>query len=321
MDKKKIVGIFADRIPGEDKILELQKTRYEEMGIGAEMYCRSPEHLEHLLKFKPDNKNITTAHPPYESNLVNANSIGEYADNLYGLIVHDHAVYYSNLNGLKDALNNIRVKPTIFIEYSAFASLDQFRELFELIKAIDNISICLDTGHLALRIVYDIFKEKSSDNIFDYREDGAKFKDLEKALPKIKESVKETAPRLVDYVASFAGKGKPIHLHIHDAHPLSKTFPNSLSDHQSFFGPAKIKLNGQETIELPKLIGIEDLKQILSHDFSVNIEVHPDYSREDLGIYKNSIFKGADPKLIAGAEIVNASLTLVEKTLNNLDCN
>lgn len=321
MDKKKIVGIFADRIPGEDKILELQKSRYEEMGIGAEMYCRSPEHLEHLLKFKPKNKNITTAHLPYELSLLKENNIKKYNNNLYGFIIHDHGNYYSNLNGLKHALNKISIKPIIFIEYAAFASLDQFRELFELIKAIDNISICLDTGHLALRIVYDIFKEKSGDNIFDYREDGTKFKDLEKALPKIKESVKETAPRLVDYVASFAGKGKPIHLHIHDAHPLSKTFPSSLSDHQSFFGLAKIKLNDQETIELPKLIGIEDLKQILSHDFSVNIEIHPDYSREELGKYKKSIFKDAAPKLIAGAEIVNAGLTLVENTLNNLDCN
>ena len=45
-----VLGLFQKRFEGDDALLELARRRFEQAGLGAEMYAGTPEELEWMLR-------------------------------------------------------------------------------------------------------------------------------------------------------------------------------------------------------------------------------------------------------------------------------
>ena len=137
-------------------------------------------------------------------------------------------------------------EPILFIEYASGIDPDLFIQLFSEIQSFAHISACIDIGHLGLWQAKKTYGDRHpGEDIFALKPDDPR---LPGVIEDILQSVSSAPETVLRVVRKIGGFGKPVHFHLHDAHPLSVSSPFGISDHLSFSrkGPYTLCIQRQE---------------------------------------------------------------------------
>ena len=55
-------ALFQQRVDGDDALLRLAGLRFAQMGVAAEVYADTPDHLEYVLQFVPAHARLPIVH-------------------------------------------------------------------------------------------------------------------------------------------------------------------------------------------------------------------------------------------------------------------
>lgn len=291
------MGLFQKRFEGDDSLLELARLRFREAGLGTEFYAGTPEELEWLLRFNPFPEEPSVVHLGREIDLFEEEGrglvrefAGRFSARIYGFVVHDQPdaasrpdEYAASLRELAPALGG----PYIFIEYAVGLDLRQYIELFRTMRETERVSACVDTGHIGLRHVRDAYGSlHHGEDVFSLDDDR-----LKEVIGDVEGAVRSALPVVLTTIRVLGRMGKPVHIHLHDGHPLCSSPYRGLSDHFSFLDslPIPFEYRGRQSVEL--MFGLSGLREIAStaiealgpEGVSFTIEVHPSGGKLPLG--------------------------------------
>lgn len=298
-----ILALFQKRINGDDALLELARLRFQEAGLGAEYYAATPEGLRWLLRFKPRPDAPVIVHLPREIDIFSREGrrlllhiVDACKDQVYGLVVHDQieiasrpGEYRAALVEINGALQTIQGKPFLFIEYAAGLAPELFGDLIENIQELQQVSACVDIGHLGIRQARESFSRRHPD------EDICGLDPSDPRLPELIEDVQAAVETsllaVLRLTRRLAGLGKALHFHLHDGHPLSSSSPFGVSDHLSFYAEIPIPFPFKGKHALVPMFGpcgltkiVTEICAILEPDcISFTLEIHPTAGRLSLG--------------------------------------
>ena len=301
--RPQILALFQKRIEGDDALLELARLRFQEAGLGAEYYVGSPEELHWLLRFRPWPDAPVVVHLPREIDLFAKEDrwkllsfAVEFKDRIHGIVVHDQIAikdrldeYKATLGEIDTAFKAVKGSPLLFIEYAAGLVPEFYCELIENIADLQHISACIDIGHLGIRQARDIFSRCHPDT------DICGLDPFDPCLPQfiedIQAAVKTSLPAVLRIVTRLSALGKPLHFHVHDGHPLSRSSDFGVSDHLSFLAEIPIPFLFQGKRSVTPMFGpgglqkiVTRLCDILAPDLiSLTLEIHPPAGRLALG--------------------------------------
>lgn len=299
----RLLALFQKRIEGDDALLELARLRFRKAGLGAEFYAANPDELMWLLHFRPNNTAPVVIHLPREINLLDQKDIERIihfmvtaAGLVNGFVLHDQTEIVSNLQKYQAALTEIdtalqccQPKPILFVEYAVGLEPAFFCELHERLKNLQNVSACIDIGHLGIYYARESYSKTHSNH------DICSLQPLDPKLPEFVEDVQcavdNVLTKVLSVVQQLASLGKPLHFHLHDGHPLSTLSPFGVSDHLSFFEKIPIPYAFKGKKELSTMFGPKGLEKIIAEatallDFdslTFSLEIHPTEGRLPLG--------------------------------------
>ena len=297
------LGLFEKRMPGDDCLLELARRRFLEARMGAEIHAATPDQLDWLLHFRPFDNAPVVIHLPREFDLTNEASQKQILDlarraagPVSGMVLHDQAAMvarrqdYVNAAWKLDAqLERIDKCPTLFIEYAAGLEPADFVQFFSSILDLGAICACIDIGHVGIRAARAAYARKYP------REDVCSLKSQPPHLPKVIDDVQtavdsgaQTTFKLIEEMCALK---RPLHFHLHDAHPLSTFSPFGVSDHLSFFAEIPISFEHRGHRTLAPMFGPERLAKLVAQTLelagprpvSFTLEIHPTGERLPLG--------------------------------------
>lgn len=300
---KLLAMMIKQGIEGDDALLRLAQVRFQEAGIGCELYPGNPEELRYQLAFRPDGQSCTV-HLPRGLNLLSAEArerIREFAvaaaGQAHGLIVHDHMQFQERPEETRIAFQaadqlfaSVPNAPLLFVEYAAGLTPEAFASLFERTQELSHVSACIDVSHVGIRVCQTAYA-KSHPGV-----DVCSFKtaaDLPQHMDAIQVVVAEALPVVLDLVRRLARLGKPLHFHLHDGHPLSTLSRFGVSDHLSFLQQIRLPFAYQGRQLVGGMYGPAGLQAILQtarqglpdDQLSFMLEVHPQEGRSPLGPY------------------------------------
>jgi len=334
----KIFALFQKRIEGDDALLRLAALRCKEAGLGAEYYAETPDELEWLLSFRPFPSAPVVVHLSREINLFeesgrkSAISFARGFENrVYGFVLHDQGEittrfdeYSAVLEEMEADLQKIKGCPYLFIEYAAGLAPDVFIDLFRKIAGLEKISACIDIGHIGLW---------QAQAAFSHRHPGKDICAVKPSSPELSEVIDDvveavnSAPDAVLKVIQELGKiGKPLHFHLHDAHPLSTFSVFGVSDHLSFLTeiPVPFEYKGRRHLKLMfgpfgllKLIS-ESLRILGPERVTFSLEIHPTEGRLYLGnasyLFNHWVDKGNAERMNRWLSVIRMNHELVMKS-------
>ncbi|MBF0197473.1 MAG: hypothetical protein HQL32_07170 [Planctomycetes bacterium] len=309
-----LLALFEKRVEGDDALLEMARSRFEKNEIGAEVYAGSPEELRWLLSIQPKNTAPLVVHLPRYLNLLKDEHLetislfiqaGEHW--VYGYVLHDTKELESNPSSYYRALQKVQIllldagsTAMFFLEYAAGISIDSFADIFRKAEPLTQVSACVDTGHVGIRQVRKAFNAKN--DTLDPCSLTVHSPELqnEAIYSLLEESTRTALPHLLTLLVELQSLGKPIHIHLHDGHPLSEYSPYGVSDHLGFFESFSL-LSGSKELKLPTLYGPSGLKKIINaldgnvakNVNSITLEFHPivgrhrDLDEEDLVLFQH----------------------------------
>ncbi|HTL55524.1 MAG TPA: hypothetical protein VL361_07580 [Candidatus Limnocylindrales bacterium] len=289
------LGLFEKRMAGDEGLLELARQRFLEARMGTEIHAATPEQLDYLLHFRPFEDAPAVVHLPRDFDLINELSQKQIlelaargAGQVSGMVLHDHTAMISRrddyinaawkLDAQLEKLNNC---PTLFIEYAAGLEPADFTRFFSSILDLGAISCCIDIGHVGLRAARAAYVRKHPG------EDICSLKSQPPHLPKVIEDVQASvdfgAQAAIKLVEEICALKRPLHFHLHDAHPLSTFSPFGVSDHLSFFAEIPINFEHRGRRALAPMFGPEALLKLVartldlvgSRPVSFTLEIHP----------------------------------------------
>ncbi len=295
------LGLFEKRIEGDDCLMELARRRFQQAGMGAEMHASTPEQLDGLLRFRPSDEGPVVVHLPRDFQLADARSRGRilefasrFAGRIHGMVIHDQAnMAWHREDAVRAArdmealLAKIDRGPMLFIEYAVGQEPDSFARFFASIRELARISACIDVGHVGIRQARAAYSE------IHPGQDICALKSRDDLLPQVMadmEAAVSAAPATVLGLVEMIGAlGKPVHFHLHDAHPLSTVSPFGVSDHLSFLTeiPLRFEYGGRRSV--PLMFGPDGLGRIVAKAIetigvvSFTLEIHPTADRLPLG--------------------------------------
>ncbi|MDA8083232.1 MAG: alpha-amylase family glycosyl hydrolase [Nitrospiraceae bacterium] len=299
-----VLALFQKRIEGDDALLQLAALRFREAGLGTEYYAESPGELEWLLNFRPAPDTLAVVHlrrgldlldRPHRMQILDF--AREFNGRLYGMVVHDQSEITTRPDEYLAALHDIGAglkemgesAPFLFIEYAVGLDPEAYIGLFRSMRDIEQVSACIDTGHLGLWQVRATYSRKHQGK------DVCSLSSEDPSLPDLVEDVQEAVGSGMDTVlrviAEIGGIGKPLHFHLHDGHPLSRMSEIGVSDHLSFYEkiPIPFEFGGRGylnpmfgTAGLARIVK-EALKVLPSGKLSFSLEIHPKAGRLFLG--------------------------------------
>ena len=295
------LGLFEKRIEGDDCLMELARRRFQQAGMGAEMHASTPEQLDGLLRFRPSEEGPVVVHLPRDFQLADARSRGRilefasrFAGRVHGMVIHDQAnMAWHREDAVRAArdmealLAKIDRGPMLFIEYAVGQEPDSFARFFASIRELARISACIDVGHVGIRQARAAYSE------IHPGQDICALKSRDDLLPQVMadmEAAVSAAPATVLGLVEMIGAlGKPVHFHLHDAHPLSTFSPFGVSDHLSFLTeiPLRFEYRGRRTV--PLMFGPVGLGRMVAKAIrtigvvSFTLEIHPTADRLPLG--------------------------------------
>ncbi len=324
-----VLGLFQKRIEGDDALLRLAKLRFEEAGLGAEFYAETTAELAHLLDFRPETPLPSVAHLPRWIDLFDRSHrqlIGEFAeaskDRIMGLVIHDQGRAGSQMDDYTSFLRGIDARlqetggPFLFVEYAHGLDPEVFCRLFEKMRDLGRISCCVDVGHLAIRLVRDVFgRTHPGLDIFSVRPETPELPDL---IDDLQAAVQAARPLALPVIARLCRIGKRMHLHLHDGHPLSTASPFGVSDHLGFSARIPLPFSYQGRNWLDPIFGPAGLAEIIrlslhllgSARLTFSLEVHPEGGRLPLG-EESSLFRHWTDR--TNAERMNHWLRLLQE--------
>jgi hypothetical protein len=286
-------------IRGDDALLRLAQERYRMAGIGAELYPETPEELSAQLTFLPPA--ASTAHLPRSLDLLkpeDRDQILAFAraakGRLVGLTLHEHAHYAEKLPEVTQAIEAFdrtllaEGEPTLYLEYTAALSPEQYARLMEAAARARRFSACIDVGHVGIQACSQAFRALTGESLSDLRPDSP---ELEEAIEPLERSVHVALPVVLQLIGRIAALGKPIHFHLHDGHPLSRTGRFQVSDHIGFTEQIAIPFDFDGRGLLPTMYGPAGLRAIVAEacralqpeKLSFLLEIHPGDDRYPLG--------------------------------------
>lgn len=328
--KVRTLGLFEKRIEGDDCLMELARLRFQEAGMGAEMHADTPEHLVHVMGFRPWEDAPVVVHLARGFNLAEEPSrkrisdfAARFAGQVYGLVLHDHATmsirkkdYIAAAWKMDDQLEKTSQCPMLFIEYAAGLDPDDFARFFSAIPDLDRISACIDIGHVGIREARAAYaRSHGGEDICALKAQSAR---LPAVMADVQDAVSSGAVAVLDLVQRIAALKKPVHFHLHDGHPLSTFSPFGVSDHLSFLTeiPLSFEYGGRRAVA--PMFGPAGLSKLVTRAVelmgprrtSFTLEIHPTGERLPLD-QAASLFEHWSDK--ANAEKMNHWLAVLTR--------
>jgi len=292
-------ALFQQRVAGDDALLKLAGLRFAQMGVAAEVYADTPDQLEYVLRFVPAHARLPVVHLNRGVNVLDErgrSAVEEFTDRfagrIAGVVVHDRREMETHtdrlLAGLRELSSRLRQRPdgpVVFLEYAAGLDLGWFVQLSEQLQDVERVSVCIDVGHIGIKQACARFWLRHPGlglghlSAEDYR--------LPDLVADVQDAVSGALPDVLDVIRSIGRIGKPLHLHLHDGHPLVP----GLSDHFSFLTRLPIPFTYQGRQSLSTLYGPAGLAAIVSaaseaspsRAVSFTVEVHQVEGRLPLG--------------------------------------
>jgi len=283
-------ALFQQRVDGDDALLRLAGLRFAQMGIAAEVYANTPDHLEYVLQFVPSHARLPFVHLNRGLNVLHRRDravVREFADRfagrVAGLVVHDKREMATQTDRLLAAMHELNAclcerpdAPLVFLEYAAGLDRGWFIEVAERLQAAERVGCCIDVGHIGLRQAAATFA--ASHPGLDLRKLSPVDDRLPDLVADVQEAVGSALPHVLDVTRSLARLGKHVHFHLHDGHPLIP----GLRDHFSFLTRLPIPFSYQGRRSLSTMYGPVGLASIVStaveacppQGVSFTIEVH-----------------------------------------------
>ena len=294
-----LLALFQKRIDGDDALLHLASLRFKEAGLGTEFYADTPGELEHLLRFKPAAETPAVAHLSRDINLFEEESrklvidfAGSFKDQVFGFVIHDQVEiatrldnYLAALRKMESRLKELERGPYLFIEYAKGLEPEIFIGLFKAIRDLERVSACIDIGHIGLRYARTAYSSNHPGK------DVCAITPHDPELPEVIEDVQGAArsalDAVIDVIRALGYLGKPLHFHLHDAHPLSTLSLVGVSDHLSFLEeiPIPFEHKGRKSLDL--MFGPSGLNRVVTESLrllgpdrvSFSLEIHPTEGR------------------------------------------
>jgi hypothetical protein len=283
-------ALFQQRVDGDDALLKLAGLRFAQMGVAAEVYAHTPDHLETVLQFVPSHARLPVVHLSRGINVLHRRDravVGEFADRfagrIAGLVVHDKREMAAQTDRLLAAMRELNAYlcerpdgPLVFLEYAAGLDRGWFIEVAERLQAAERVSCCIDVGHIGLRQAAARFGDSHPGlNLKKLSPVDDRLPDL---VADVQDAVGSALPHVLDVTRSLARLGKHLHFHLHDGHPLI----SGLRDHFSFLTRLPIPFSYQGRRSLSMMYGPGGLASIVSaaleacrpQGVSFTIEVH-----------------------------------------------
>jgi hypothetical protein len=301
--RPKTLGLFEKRIEGDDGLLELARLRFQQAGMGAEMHAAFPEELERVLKFRPSPdapvvvhlaRNIKLSEDQGRSRILEF--AARFAGRLHGLVIHDQAEMASPPDNvlraarkLASRLDKIRRAPILFIEYAVGLEPSAFARFAGKVRELGRLGACIDVGHVGVWQARHLYRQlRPGEDIIALKGQPAR---QAEALTDVEKAVASALPVVLDLIGTIGSLGKPVHFHLHDAHPLSTLSPFGVSDHLSFLAEIPVGFQHHGRWSLPPMYGPAGLMRIATkareaigyERTSFTLEIHPVEGRQPLG--------------------------------------
>lgn len=278
-----IYALFQKRLAGDDALLLLAGLRLREARLGGELYAADPGELEQMLAFVP-RQPLPVVHLPRGVDLLTGEGrelvlemARQAGGRVRGLVVHDQTAlvgapeaYRAALAATAAALVALPQPTWLFVEYAVGLRPEEFCRFFVGLD-LPMVSLCLDLGHLA---------SWQAGQLSAQARPGEEL-----------EAVEHVVATVAGYFPLLAGYAKPIHLHLHDGHPLAPGGPYGVSDHLGFFAEIPLASPYQGRYFVPPIYGPLGLRTVVralrrqfpARQLSWTMEIHPHGGRLPLG--------------------------------------
>jgi hypothetical protein len=286
-------ALFQRRVDGDDALLRLARQRFEQAGLAAEVYAGSTAELEHALSFAPAGARPPMVHLPRDIDLLDPASEARvvrmatrFGERVSGFVVHDRRHLPDRLPEFVAVAGRLSTAleasgaAHLFVEYAAGLPAEQFASLGDAVRDVERVGLCIDTGHVGVRQARWEFARRRP----DVDRDLASLTPDDPALPALVDDVEAAVatglPAVVDLVTVIAAQGAPMHLHLHDGHPLVP----GLADHYGFLLRLPLPFRRQGVASLAPLFGVDGLRAIIA---TVQRTLGPDRGSLTLEIHQH----------------------------------
>ena len=297
-----ILALFQKRIDGDDALLHLASLRFKEACLGTELYAKTPDELDWLLRFKPARETPSVIHMHRGVNILEEGSrklIMDFAscvkEQVFGLVIHDQVEiatrpgeYLAAVREIESGLKGLEGSPYVLIEYAVGLDPEIFLKLFERTHDLERVSACVDIGHIGIWQTRDTYsRNHPGEDVcaltpYDPR--------LLNVINDVEVAVNSALPTVLDVIKGLGNLKKHVHFHLHDGHPLSTFSSFGISDHMSFLDeiPIPFEYKGERTLH--PMFGPSGLSRIVTESLrsfgdriSFTLEIHPSEGRLPLG--------------------------------------
>lgn len=279
-------ALFQQRVDGDDALLRLARLRFGQSGLGAEVYADSPEQLDRILGFAPARPCLPVVHLHRGVDLLQAGgrAVAEafatrFTGRVWGLVVHDKAAMAGHTDDLIQTLRELGGRPDrpyLFLEYAAGLEPAWFVEVAERLRDVERTSFCIDVGHVGIRQARNRFsREHPGLDLATLSPQDPRLPDL---AGDVQRAVRSALPAVLELTRALGRVGKPLHLHLHDGHPLIR----GLSDHFSFLTQVPVPFRHEGRHALSPMYGPRGLAAIVlaaveacgDERVSLTLEIH-----------------------------------------------
>lgn len=295
--KPMLYGLMDYLISDDDSLFSLAYERFKEYALGAEFYAPTIESLRKHLEYAPTT--LSMAHLSRKLDLLNKEdrrTIIEFArcfvGKIHGFVLHDqqHAhthqrEYLDALNDLASALKTIQGTPIIYIEYASDLNPNAFIDIFSKSDASQSIGVCMDIGHIGTYAARQSFFQKHPG--IDICSLSPYHPQLSTYIEALQHALEDALPLCHWTIDRVSELNRPLHIHLHDGHPLWTQSPFGVCDHMSFLDVVPIPFQYRGARYLKTLYGIESLqsivgrarRKILRNRLTMTLEIHPQMGR------------------------------------------
>ena len=283
--------------------MKLASRRFKEFNMGAEMHADSPEQLERVVMFRPWPEAQVILHLPRDFNLSDELSrrrifefASRFADRISGMVIHDHkqlahsnSAYVDAAREMNRQLLQLNFGPLLFIEYAVGLEPAEFATFFTQIADLERLAPCIDIGHVGIRAARVAYaRDHDGQDVCELKSQPPLLREV---ISDVESAVHSGYSAVLDLIQAIAAAHKPVHFHLHDAHPLSTFSPFGVSDHLSFFSEIPLNFEYRGGRSVPAIFGPEGLAEVVQQALHVitpqrvsfTLEIHPTNERLTLG--------------------------------------
>ncbi|HZR18975.1 MAG TPA: hypothetical protein VFE51_16930 [Verrucomicrobiae bacterium] len=293
-EQPKTLGLFEQRFPGDNSLIELARRRFLEARMGPEVHASTPDQLSWFAGIRPWPDAPMVVHLPRDFDLLEDSTRARIRDlaarcasSVVGLVLHDQQALVTRGEEYLDAVRSLnreldRVKGVrVFIEYAVGLEPAEFLDFFSGIRDLEHVSVCVDIGHVGIRAAQVAFgKNHHGQDVCTLKSQGP---ELPQLMPDIGDSLKAAVTVVLDLIKGLGALNKPMHFHLHDGHPLSTFSPFGVSDHLSFLAEIPLNFEYRGRRSVPTMfgpVGLEAvvqraMKSLASARLSFTLEIHP----------------------------------------------